>query len=101
MIQPCVICGATGTVPDYNESTWQVVRRSCPCCKGTRQIRLGVLPSRDLSITGKHHPTHGLALSSDDFAGYVQACRRAGLRPVDSERWCSWRKRARQRAKTV
>jgi len=91
-IRTCAICDGVGTVPDYNESTWQIVRRRCPCCKGAKAVDFS--PHVEYPVNkGERHPSHAIALAIRCHAKYVAACERAGVEAVPRSTFYSWRHR--------
>jgi hypothetical protein len=88
----CPVCDGVGTVPDYNESTWQIVRRRCPCCKEAKTVDL-TAPVKDPLTIGERHPSYLTALAIRSHAQYVAACERAGIESVKRSTFYFWRHR--------
>ena len=87
----CPICDGKGEVHDYNAGEHAWVPRTCPNCKG---LPWPPKPKPRVAL----HPTYTLALAAITYRSYVSECEGRGLVPVKLDRFCAWRRRAKQRA---
>ena len=84
--KPCPACDGRGESLDYSPVQFAMVPRKCPLCGGT-----GLAPGPKRHVPD---PSQSIGLAAKTYAGYVSACREAGMKVACSNTWSTWRKRA-------